>query len=211
LQGKTAEQSEGRLGWGREAAAFIFRFVQSGSFAAVVTHIEFQKSAFIKMPIIPTEIDRCLREYFNFQAFRQGQRELIEAVLTGKDSLGVLPAGGGKSLACQLPAVLLPGLTIAVSPLIALIKDAGTVLAASTLANILRGASKSSFVAKHPELLTLTQFGAEKDRTHDEVLLDFLTMWAKGYLRPASDQNKRLELSPKGHDAAGKSAGNSLH
>jgi hypothetical protein len=41
----------------------------------------------------PTEIDQCLREYFNFQSFRQGQRELIEVVLAGKDSLGVLPTG----------------------------------------------------------------------------------------------------------------------
>ena len=75
------------------------------------------------MPINSTEIDRCLQEYFGFQTFRQGQRELIEAVLTGRDSLGVLPTGGGKSLAYQLPAVLLPGLTMVVSPLIALIKD----------------------------------------------------------------------------------------
>jgi ATP-dependent DNA helicase RecQ len=64
-----------------------------------------------------------LREYFEFQSFRPGQRELIETVLAGKDALGVLPTGGGKSLAYQLPAVLLSGLTIVVSPLIALIKD----------------------------------------------------------------------------------------
>jgi ATP-dependent DNA helicase RecQ len=69
------------------------------------------------------EIERCLQEYFGFQSFRSGQKELIEAVLAGKDALGVLPTGGGKSLTYQLPAVLLPGLTIVVSPLIALIKD----------------------------------------------------------------------------------------
>jgi RecQ family ATP-dependent DNA helicase len=75
------------------------------------------------MKIAPTEIDRCLREYFGFQSFRPGQRELIETVLAGKDALGVLPTGGGKSLTYQLPAVLLTGLTMVVSPLIALIKD----------------------------------------------------------------------------------------
>ena len=75
------------------------------------------------MKISPAAIDQCLREYFEFRSFRPGQRELIETVLAGKDALGVLPTGGGKSLAYQLPAVLLPGLTIVVSPLIALIKD----------------------------------------------------------------------------------------
>jgi ATP-dependent DNA helicase RecQ len=70
-----------------------------------------------------TEIERCLQESFGFQSFRSGQKELIEAVLAGKDALGVLPTGGGKSLTYQIPAVLLPGLTIVVSPLIALIKD----------------------------------------------------------------------------------------
>jgi ATP-dependent DNA helicase RecQ len=75
------------------------------------------------MTIGPTEINQCLRRYFGFQSFRPGQRELIEAVLAGKDALGILPTGGGKSLTYQLPAVLLPGLMIVVSPLIALIKD----------------------------------------------------------------------------------------
>jgi ATP-dependent DNA helicase RecQ len=78
---------------------------------------------FLPMPISPIEIDQCLQGYFGFPTFRPGQRELIEAVLAGKDALGVLPTGGGKSLIYQLPAVLLPGLTIVVSPLIALIKD----------------------------------------------------------------------------------------
>ena len=65
----------------------------------------------------------CGGQSQDYQAFRPGQRELIETVLAGKDALGVLPTGGGKSLAYQLPAVLLSGLAIVVSPLIALIKD----------------------------------------------------------------------------------------
>jgi ATP-dependent DNA helicase RecQ len=80
-------------------------------------------------------------------------------------------------------------------------EEAATALAASTLANILRGARSSSYVARHPELSALSQFGVEKGRNYDEVLLDVLTMWAKDYLRPASQQNKRLTLSQKGHDA----------
>jgi len=75
------------------------------------------------MAINPDRMNRCLAKYFGFSSFRPGQRELIEAVLAGNDALGVLPTGGGKSLTYQLPAVLLSGLTIVVSPLIALIKD----------------------------------------------------------------------------------------
>jgi hypothetical protein len=74
-------------------------------------------------------------------------------------------------------------------------KEAGTALAASTLANVLRGARSSSYVAKHPELAALTPFGAGKRRNYNEVLMDVSAMWAKGYLQPASDQNKRLGLS----------------
>ena len=65
----------------------------------------------------------ALRKHFGFSEFRPGQRELIEAVLAGRDVLGVLPTGGGKSLTYQLPALFLPGLTLVVSPLIALMKD----------------------------------------------------------------------------------------
>jgi ATP-dependent DNA helicase RecQ len=60
---------------------------------------------------------------FGFTGFRAGQRELIDAVLAGHDALGILPTGGGKSLTYQLPATILGGLTVVVSPLIALMKD----------------------------------------------------------------------------------------
>ncbi|MEX2582779.1 MAG: ATP-dependent DNA helicase RecQ [Gemmatimonadota bacterium] len=64
-----------------------------------------------------------LRERFGLSTFRAGQREAIEKVLEGRDGLVIMPTGAGKSLVYQLPAVLLPGLTIVVSPLIALMKD----------------------------------------------------------------------------------------
>jgi ATP-dependent DNA helicase RecQ len=60
---------------------------------------------------------------FRLSAFRPGQREVIEAVLAGQDCLCVMPTGGGKSLCYQLPAVAMDGLTLVVSPLIALMKD----------------------------------------------------------------------------------------
>lgn len=68
-------------------------------------------------------IDDALLELFGFQAFRQGQREVIESIAGGKDTLVVMPTGAGKSLCYMLPACVMPGLAIVVSPLIALMKD----------------------------------------------------------------------------------------
>ncbi|MGE5754480.1 MAG: RecQ family ATP-dependent DNA helicase, partial [Planctomycetaceae bacterium] len=67
--------------------------------------------------------EQTLRERFGLERFRPGQREVIEHVLCGRDVLCVMPTGGGKSLCYQLPALLLPGLALVVSPLIALMKD----------------------------------------------------------------------------------------
>src|SRR5689334_11402825 len=69
------------------------------------------------------DLERTLRERFGLEQFRPGQRAVIESVLQGRDVLCVMPTGGGKSLCYQLPALLLPGLTLVVSPLIALMKD----------------------------------------------------------------------------------------
>ena len=64
-----------------------------------------------------------LKQWFGHGDFREGQREIVEAALAGKDTLAILPTGGGKSLTYQLPAMLLPGATLILSPLIALMKD----------------------------------------------------------------------------------------
>ncbi|HEY8411759.1 MAG TPA: ATP-dependent DNA helicase RecQ, partial [Pyrinomonadaceae bacterium] len=64
-----------------------------------------------------------LREHFGFDNFREGQREVIESILAGKDAVVVMPTGSGKSLCYQLPAMILEGATLVVSPLIALMKD----------------------------------------------------------------------------------------
>jgi ATP-dependent DNA helicase RecQ len=66
---------------------------------------------------------KTLRDRFGLQAFRPGQEEAIRAVLGGRDTLVIMPTGSGKSLVYQLPALLLPGITVVVSPLIALMKD----------------------------------------------------------------------------------------
>jgi ATP-dependent DNA helicase RecQ len=64
-----------------------------------------------------------LRDVFGYEAFRAGQEEIISAVLAGRDCLGVMPTGAGKSLTYQIPARVLGGTTLVVSPLVALMKD----------------------------------------------------------------------------------------
>jgi ATP-dependent DNA helicase RecQ len=69
------------------------------------------------------DLTGALARYFGHPAFREGQREVVEGVLAGRDVVAVMPTGSGKSLCYQLPALLLPGLTLVASPLIALMKD----------------------------------------------------------------------------------------
>ena len=65
----------------------------------------------------------ALKTVFGFDAFRPGQQEIVQAILGGENVLGVMPTGSGKSLCYQLPAIIRPGLTVVVSPLIALMRD----------------------------------------------------------------------------------------
>ena len=64
-----------------------------------------------------------LRDRFGYEAFRPGQRELVEAILEGRDALGIMPTGAGKSLCYQVPALVLPGTAIVISPLVSLMHD----------------------------------------------------------------------------------------
>jgi len=69
------------------------------------------------------KLKELLKEYYNYSHFRPGQEQAILSALEGKDSLVIMPTGGGKSLCYQLPALALDGITIVISPLIALMKD----------------------------------------------------------------------------------------
>src|SRR5690349_11208857 len=121
-----------------------------------------------------------LRSRFGYTDFRPGQQKAVESVLAGEDTLVILPTGGGKSLCFQVPALMLPGLTVVVSPLISLMKDQVDALTArgipatfinSTLtageishrmASVLRGDVKLLYVA--PERF---DFGTTADRLRD--------------------------------------------
>ncbi len=81
-----------------------------------------------------TSIHHCLQQNFGFSAFRPGQKQVIETLLAGRSALSIFPTGGGKSLCYQLPALLLDGLTLVISPLIALMKDQVDALQAQGIA-----------------------------------------------------------------------------
>ena len=64
--------------------------------------------------------DSLLKDVFGFDDFRPGQREIVDAVIAGENTLAIMPTGGGKSLCFQLPALVRDGITVVISPLIAL-------------------------------------------------------------------------------------------
>ena len=115
-----------------------------------------------------------LKTYFGYDTFRDGQEVLTDALLSGRDVLGIMPTGAGKSLCYQIPALMLPGITLVVSPLISLMKDQVSALNrqgihaaylnssltpgqyAKALENMIRGVYKIVYVA--PERLMTDRF-----------------------------------------------------
>ena len=81
-----------------------------------------------------------LKSVFGYEGFRPGQEQLIDALLQGRDAMGIMPTGAGKSMCYQLPALLLPGITLVVSPLISLMRDQ----VAALVQNGVRGAYLNS-------------------------------------------------------------------
>src|SRR6476646_10528000 len=91
-----------------------------------------------KAKSIKLDLPKALQENFGFDAFKEPQQTIIESLLEGKDSLVIMPTGGGKSLCYQLPAIISQGVAIIVSPLIALMKNQ---------VDLMRGYSSSDDVA----------------------------------------------------------------
>jgi ATP-dependent DNA helicase RecQ len=90
----------------------------------------------LSVPAVPgfQSLEAALKHFFGYETFRPGQRDVMAAALQNQDLLVIMPTGGGKSLCFQLPALLKPGLTVVVSPLIALMQDQVTALEANDIA-----------------------------------------------------------------------------
>ncbi|MCD8341109.1 MAG: DNA helicase RecQ [Clostridiales bacterium] len=100
----------------------------------------------------------ALQTYFGHDTFREGQEPLVDALLSGRDALGIMPTGAGKSVCYQLPALLLEGVTLVISPLIALMKDQVSALVQNGIPAAYLNSSLSA--GQQAEVLRRAQQGA---------------------------------------------------
>ncbi|THJ23936.1 MAG: ATP-dependent DNA helicase RecQ [Nitrospira sp. CG24E] len=128
------------------------------------------------------DLTRQLNDQFGFEKFRPGQEEVIRAVLAGRDAMAVMPTGQGKSLCYQFPATLLPGLTLVISPLIALMQDQVAAMkqrniAAAAFHSGLTGLEKSRVTQDlHQKRLQLLYLAPERMQ-HEGFLQLLRSLW----------------------------------
>lgn len=125
-----------------------------------------------------TEEIKNLKKYFGYDSFREGQEEIIKEILAGRDVLGVLPTGGGKSICYQLPALMMDGISLVISPLISLMKDQVDALRENGIAATFINSSLS--LEDYKKSLSDIKSGAVKlvyispERLENEFFIDFL-------------------------------------
>jgi ATP-dependent DNA helicase RecQ len=127
-------------------------------------------------------LTRQLSERFGFATFRPGQEAVIRAVLAGRDAMAVMPTGQGKSLCYQLPATLLPGLTLVISPLIALMQDQVTAMkqrkiAAAAFHSGLTGLEKSRVMQELQQRRLQLLYVAPERMQHEGFLRLLRSLW----------------------------------
>ena len=98
------------------------RFALRGQRTALL-HLETMTQAVDSVDSVDPRALEALNRYFGYDSFRPGQSGIVSAILTGRDVLGVMPTGAGKSICYQIPAAILPGVAIVISPLISLMRD----------------------------------------------------------------------------------------
>ena len=128
------------------------------------------------------DLTRQLSEQFGFAKFRPGQEEVIRAVLAGSDAMAVMPTGQGKSLCYQFPATLLPGLTLVISPLIALMQDQVASLkqrkiAAAAFHSGLTGSEKHRVIQDLSQKRLQLLYLAPERMQHEGFLQLLRTLW----------------------------------
>jgi len=107
-------------------------------------------------PLAFETLEQALKHYFGYDRFRPGQRQVIEAVLERQDALVIMPTGGGKSLCFQLPALLQAGITVVVSPLIALMQDQVQALHDNGIGAAFLNSSLGAMAARQREMEVLS-------------------------------------------------------
>ncbi|MBI5673262.1 MAG: ATP-dependent DNA helicase RecQ [Nitrospirae bacterium] len=128
------------------------------------------------------DLTRQLSERFGFATFRPGQEAVIRAVLAGRDAMAVMPTGQGKSLCYQLPATLLPGLTLVISPLIALMQDQVTAMkqrkiAAAAFHSSLTGIEKNRVMQELQQRRLQLLYVAPERMQHEGFLRLLRSLW----------------------------------